>query len=392
MSGRKGSLPFVPLFLLVSIFYLNFVARIILAPLLPIIEGELHLGHGQAGSFFFYVAFGYGVGLLGSGFISFQITHRLTIALAGIMGGTALVFISRSTSLMGIHSGLMAIGIFAGFYLPSGIATLTENISRENWGKAMAIHELAPNVAFISTPLISEFLLRFFSWRGALAVLGCWAILMPLLFLPFGRGSRRRGEPLRLASLKEILFTPSCWMMGAFFTISIGASYGLYTILPLFLTSEIGMDRVWANTLMGLSRTFGVVVLFSSGFFIDRMGPKRAMALYLISTAIFTFLLGFTRGSSLVPVLVFLQSASVVCLFPVGFTILSMAFPDRLRGAAVALVIFIGFFIGGGIIPPAIGYWAEAFSFSSGFALLGVLFLSFLPLFWRYRARLRVAE
>jgi len=36
-------------------------------------------------------------------------------------------------------------GISAGFYLPSGIAALTGLIRREDWGKAMAIHELAPN-------------------------------------------------------------------------------------------------------------------------------------------------------------------------------------------------------------------------------------------------------
>ena len=170
-SARSSPLPPIPLFLLVSIFYLNFVARIILAPLLPIIEQELGLGHGQAGSLFFFVAFGYGVGLLGSGVVSSLLTHRLLITFSGMMEGVTLIMISRSTSISGIQGGLVLIGMFAGFYLPSGIVTLTELISKEHWGKAMAIHELAPNLAFITTPLLSEFLLRFFSWRGALTVL-----------------------------------------------------------------------------------------------------------------------------------------------------------------------------------------------------------------------------
>jgi NNP family nitrate/nitrite transporter-like MFS transporter len=390
--SKNSSLPFLPLFLLVFIFYLNFVSRIILAPLLPIIETELGLGHGQAGSFFFFVAFGYGVGLLGSGLVSYLLTHRLTITFAGMMGGAALIMISRSTSIGGIHAGLVIIGIFAGFYLPSGIATMTEMISREHWGKAMAIHELAPNLAFITTPLLSEFLLKFFSWRGALTALGVWAILMPILFLVFGRGSRKKGEPPRFTSMREILTGPSCWIMATFFTVSIGASYGVYTMMPLFLVSEIGMDRLWANTLIGLSRTFGIVVLFCSGFFIDRMGPKRAMILYLITTGVSTFLLGFVPGLAMIPALVFLQAASVVCLFPVGFTIVSLIFPDRLRGVGVSLVIFIGFLLGGGVIPSALGYWAEAFSFSSGFALLGVFFLALLPLFLRNRTRLKISE
>ena len=392
--NKNSSLPFWPLFLLVFIFYLNFVSRIIMAPLLPIIETELGLGHGQVGSFFFFVASGYAIGLLGSGVISFLLTHRLTITFAGMMGGVALIFISRSTSITGIYAGQVIIGIFAGFYLPSGIATITENISREHWGKAMAIHELAPNLAFISTPLLSEGLLKFFSWRGALTALGVWAILMPVLILMFGRGSRKKGEPPRLALMREIVTDPSCWVMATFFMVSIGASYGIYTMLPLYLVSEIRMDRQWANTLIGLSRTFGVVVLFSYGFFTDRMGPKRAMTFYLVTTGLSTFLLGFVRGSGSITILalVFLQAASVVCLFPVGFTIVSWLFPDRLRGVAVSLVIFVGFLLGGGIIPTAIGYWAEAFSFSSAFALLGLFFLALLPFFLRNRTRLKISE
>jgi NNP family nitrate/nitrite transporter-like MFS transporter len=392
--SKNSSLPLLPLFLLVFIFYLNFVSRIIMAPLLPIIEIEMGLGHGQAGSFFFFVALGYAFGLLGSGLISFLLTHRLTITFAGMMGGVALIFISRSTSITGIYVGLVSIGIFAGLYLPSGIATITENISREHWGKAMAIHELAPNLAFISTPLLSEILLKFFSWRGALTALGFWTILMPVLFLMFGRGSRKKGEPPRLALMRKILTDPSCWVMATFFMVSIGASYGIYTMLPLYLVSEIGIDRQWANTLIGLSRTFGVVVLFCYGFFIDRMGPQRAMTFYWVTTGLSTFLLGFVRGSGSVTIsaLVFLQAASVVCLFPVGFTIVSLLFPDRLRGVAVSLVIFMGFLLGGGIIPTAIGYWAEAFSFSSGFALLGVFFLALLPFFLRNKTRLKISE
>ena len=131
-SSSSPSLPVLPLFLLVSIFYLNFVSRVIMAPLLPIVEAELGMGHGQAGSLFFFMASGYGVGLLGSGFVSHLLTHRLTIAFAGMMGGISLIIISRSASIGAIHTGLVLIGVFAGFYLPSGIATLTGLVSKEH--------------------------------------------------------------------------------------------------------------------------------------------------------------------------------------------------------------------------------------------------------------------
>ncbi len=388
--NTSSSFPVLPLFLLVFIFYLNFVSRVIMAPLLPIVEAELGFGHGQSGSLFFFVAFGYGVGLLGSGFISYLLTHRFTITLAGMMGGISLVMISRSHSIGEIHAGLVLIGIFAGFYLPSGISSLTELISKEHWGKAMAIHELAPNAAFITAPLLAEFLLKFLSWRGVLNGLGVCTILMPVLFLLFGRGSRKRGEAPRLGLIREVFGNPFCWVMGLFFVIAIGSSLGVYAVMPLFLVTEMGMDRPWANTLIGLSRSFGVVVLSISGIMIDRIGPIRALTTFMITTGLFTLLIGIIPGSTPVSILVFFQSAFVTCLFPTGFTMVSLIFPERLRGTAVSLVIFIGFLFGGGVVPSGLGHWAEVFSFASGFALLGIVTLIMLPFFRRVTSRLNL--
>ena len=363
-----------------------------MAPLLPVVETEMGLGHGQAGSFFFFVAVGYGVGLLGSGWASSVLTHRLTIAAAGMLGGAALILISQCSSMSGIRCGLVLVGIFAGLYLPSGISTLTELVPREHWGKAMAIHELAPSLAFTTTPLIAEFLLKFFSWRGALIVLASAAVVMPVIFLLYGRGIRGRGDPPTLRLLGEVASKPVCWGMGVFFMVSIGSSYGAYTMMPLFLVAGLGMERPWANTLIGLSRTFSIAALFVSGWMIDRMGPRLSMTVFLISTGAFTLLLGLVREPAYVAVLVFCQAASVACLFPIGFTIVSLLFPQRLRGVAVSLVILIGFLLGGGMVPSAIGYWAESFSFSSAFALLGVIGLLLLPLFLRMGSGLNLSR
>ncbi|MFH1758733.1 MAG: MFS transporter, partial [Pseudomonadota bacterium] len=156
--------------------------------------------------------------------------------------------------------------------------------------------------------------------------------------------------------------------------------------------NEMGMDRGWANTLIGLSRMFGIVVLFLSGSIIDRFGPKRAVTLFLITTGVFTFLLGILLSSITTPILLFLQAASAACLFPVGFTILALIFPSHLRSAAVSLVIFVGFLLGGGVVPSSIGHWAEAFSFSSALTILGLLFMVLVPIFLRVGARLKLSE
>jgi len=380
---RSSSFRSRSLLLLVGIFYLNFISRIALAPLLPIVEMDLGLGHGEAGSLFFYVASGYATGLLTSGYITARIIHRRMITLSAGMLGLAMLALSFSPSIGAIHAGLFLVGIFTGFYLPSGIAALTELFPRELWGRVMAIHELAPNVAFITAPLLAEGLLKFFSWRSTLSFIGACSLLIGVLFLLLGRGGSEKGAPPSSHAMGTVMARPQFWTMVVFFMVAIGASLGLYTMLSLFLVDEIHFERGTANMLIGVSRISASFVLLLSGFLTDRLGAKKAMMALLSATGISILLLGFFKGPIVTGVLLFLQAASVVCLFPIGFTIISLLFPSELRSVAVSLIIFMGFLLGGGMIPAALGHWAEAFSFSSGFMLLGLLFLALLPFFHR---------
>jgi NNP family nitrate/nitrite transporter-like MFS transporter len=330
------------------------------------------------------------VGLLGSGLVSSRLTHRAIITLTILLVGITLTAISMSNSLSVMRGGLVLMGVFAGFYVPSAIATLTGLARQEHWGRALAIHELGPNLGFITVPLLAEALLQFFSWRGSLSVVGAACVLAGILFLFLGQGGKHKGEPPRFEFMSRIARNPSYWVMVSLFTVSIGSSVGIYSMIPLFLVSEMNMDRPWANALIGFSRVFGIVVLFLSGWITKRFGPKNSMAFFLAATAVFTLSLGALRGPGLTPALMFFQAASVACLFPVGFTVLSLLFPLQLRGVAVSLVMLVASLLGGGLLPSAIGHWAEAFSFSSAFILFGALCLALLPVFLRAGKRLGV--
>jgi NNP family nitrate/nitrite transporter-like MFS transporter len=393
--GKEDPLPrfpLKPLLILVGIFYLNFVARVAMAPLLPLVETELGMGHGEAGSLFFFIAVGYGLGLLGSGFISSRLIHRHTITLSSLGVGGAMLFVSFSKSIWEMHAGLLLIGFFAGIYLPSAISTITGLARKEQWGKALALHELAPNSALITVPFLSQVLLQFFSWREILTVMGTPAILTGILFFFVGRGGKDKGERPRFQSMQEIIVSPSFWMMAVLFTVSIGTSLGAYTMMPLFLVSEMRMDRGWAYTLIGLSRAFGILTVFSSGLIIDRVGPKKALTIFLAATASFTLLFSLASSATTISILIFFQAAAPSCLFPTSFVILSLIFPPHLRSTAISLAVLFGFLIGGGAVPSGIGYWAEAFSFSSAFAVLGIYALGVLGLFLLNAKRLHLPE
>ena len=360
------------LLLLTLLFFVNFMARIVQAPLMPAIEQDLGITHAEAGSLFLILSMGYFITLLGSGFVSARLTHRRTMALSIACAGMALLATAASESLSGIRIGLLLIGLSTGLYLPCAIAAITSFVGPRHWGKAIAVHESAPNLAFVLAPLFAEAMLSFSGWRTALAGLGVGALLTGGIFQIFGRIGSFAGEAPNIRSIGVIARQPSYWLMILLFGLGISGSLGLYTMLPLFLVNAHGLERDFANTLLALSRVPGVLAAFGSGWVTDRIGPRRTMTLILALNGLATVALGVAPMPWL-PVLVFVQPALAVCFFPAGFAAISRIAPAGARNIAVSMVTPFAFMIGAGAAPALIGWAGDLHSFSAGFLVVGGL-------------------
>jgi NNP family nitrate/nitrite transporter-like MFS transporter len=364
-----------PLLFLAGIFFLNFLARIILSPLMPAIEKDLKIGHGEAGSLFFLISLGYCGGLMASGFVSSRLSHRKTIFFSSIAVGLGLMIVSVSHYLWAIRSGLIFLGMAAGFYLPSGIATVTDLVRPEHWGKAIAIHELAPNLGFVIAPLLAEALLGLFSWRGALSLAGVGSIIAGAVFIFWGKGGTFCGEAPDSKTLQSILGGSSFWILIVLFSLGMGASIGVYSMIPLYLVSEKGMERAWANTLIGLSRISTLVVVLLAGWLTDRLGAKQTLKAVFLANGLTTMMLGVVSRSWIV-ILLFIQPMIATCFFPAGFATLSRMGSPRIKNVAISFTASLAIVLGGGAIPAGIGLLGEWVSFSLGFILLGALLLA----------------
>ncbi len=362
------------LLFLALLFFCNFVSRIVLGPLLPAIEADLHLGHGTAGSFFLLISVGYFVSLAGSGFVSARLTHRRTITVSAVAVGLALVALSASRSLLAIRPALVCLGLAAGLYLPSGIATITAMVDVRHWGKALAIHELAPNSGFMAAPLIAEALMIWMPWRGVLIVIGAMTAILGLAQAQWGPGGRFAGQRPDLTALRQLAAEPLYWQMILLFGLAIGSTLGIYTMLPLYLIAERGLDPAQANTLIGLSRISTLVMALAGGWVADRFGARRTIVAVFLFTGGATLALAMARGVGLI-VAVLLQPMVAVCFFPAGFAVLSGIGSRAARNLAVSMTAPVAFLVGGGILPAMIGFFGDLGSFSSGIALVGTLII-----------------
>lgn len=363
-----------PVGFLASIFLINFLARIILAPFLPTIEKDLGISHAAAGSLFLLISSGYFLTLLASGFFSARLLHRRTIVLSAACLGGALFLSAFSQGLWQLRAGLVCVGLAAGLYLPSGLATITTLVNPRHWGKALAIHELAPNLGFVVAPLFAEVMLGWVSWRYALLILGGFTLLLALAFSRFGKGGDFPGKAPSFGAFKLLFRLPAFWIMMVLFTLGISSTMGIYTMLPLYLVAEHGMARSTANEILGLSRVLCFGMAFFAGWANDRLGAKRTIMTTLILGGAMTVLLGVLQDYWLM-LLVFVQPLVAVCFFPSGFAVLSTIGPPEMSNVSVSLTIPAAFLMGGGVMPMLIGVMGDRGSFSGGMIIVGCLIM-----------------
>lgn len=382
-----GALPFrsvVPALLsLTGIFLMNFLTRVILAPFLLFVREDFGLSKAQAGELFFIVSLGYSIALLASGFVSSRLDHRRVILVSAFGVALGLCLAAFSPNVLWLQTSLLATGLFGGLYFPSGFAVLTSLVPPTNWGKAIAIHELAPNISFVAAPLIAELLFSVgLSWRTALAGVAALSLIAIFFFLRCCACGREKSIAPQPRVYLQTIGRKDFWILAVFFAMAIGATQGVYSQTPLYLISSRDMEPDRVNYLLAASRVSGIALVFWAGMIVDRLGPVQALRIFVALTGLTTLAYGWLPGGWII-LAVLTQPTMGGCFFPAGFAVLSSVFPAAKRPMAISLIVPLAVLTGGGVIPAGLGMFGDRGLFPLGFMILGgVIFLSaFLTVF-----------
>jgi len=373
---KISPLPFTPvlpaLTLLTTVFLANFLARTMFGPLLlPISE---HLGRSLTASanLFVCLAGGYSISVLCAGFVSQRLGHKGTIVASVVGIGIGLLGLAGSDTFTSFSIWITLMGVGAGLYMPSGVVTITEITPPAYWGQAFSIHELAPNLAFIAAPFISELFMGSLGYAALFRLLGVACLILAALYALRGPRTVRPGMAPVLGNIKTIVTRPAFWIMVLLFVLAVGVEIGIYNLVPAFLVMEKGTTREMANIILGCSRTASLVFLPATGWIIRRIGYRRTLALCLLGTGLTTLLAGYGPLWWSVTMLT-LQPIFVVCFFPVGFAVLALVCPKATGDLSVSLTVTCTSIIGAGLIPAVLAWSGERFSFALSFTLFGAV-------------------
>lgn len=362
------------IFLIAGLFLLNFLARFILAPLMPFLTQDLGITPAQAGSLFLLISSGFAIAQFASGLVSSRLNHRNTLMLSASAVGVVLLGLAFMKSLWAIRLALIVLGLASGLHIPSAFATITAMVRHEDWGKALGVHSSAPTLGLVLAPLLVAALVGLVPWRALIFFLGASSLLAGLAFRVLGKGGDFPGDAPKPSVLRRIIGLPSFWFIIVLFVMGLAGSVGIFTILPLYLVAEQGMDNTFANTVLGLAQISGFLAAFGGGWFADRVGPKTAMSVLLVTGGVANIFLGVLSGGWLILALV-VQPALTGSFFPGAFSALSRIVPSNLRGVLVSVAVPVAFLTGVGVFPALYGYLGQTRSFGLCLVLAGCLML-----------------
>lgn len=362
----------LPLFIFWCLWFLNFSTRTVFSPILPLIEDNLSLSHGEAGGFFASLSIGYGLTLLIAGRFASVWGYKKMVVTGFI--GTGLVFIALqwAESYFAFHMLFFLLGIATGTYLPSILPIITETYEYKYWGKAIGFHDSAASVSFFSIPILMTSGLHFLPWRRLILILGIASLLLSIYFWrvsiePKQETSQEDSHYIDLFKRKTV------WIMGLLWIFATGSCLGIYSVLPLYLIKERGIDLYVANNLFGVSRVGGVFVSILIGFLIDRYGYQTILKWSILMTGLATISLSLSTTLSQISITLILQATLSLAFFPVGLAAISKLTPLSERSMATGVIVSIGVIFGLGGTPFLLGVIADHLNFKVGILGLGIL-------------------
>lgn len=409
----------VTLWVLLTVYILNFLDRQILNILAEPIKTELGLSDTQlgllAGPAFavFYAVLGIPI----ARFADRPSTNRITLISASLViwsGMTVLCGFAQNFWQMALAR--IGVGVGEAGCTPSAHSLISDAVPPEKRASAIAFYGMGVPIGSLLGLVIGGVVNDIWGWRAALMLVGAPGILLALLLPVLLREPRRLGLvkgqaspagpaqiPVRQAVAE--VFTSRAYLLllvAASFAAFLSYGKGLWT-LSLFIRSH-GMT----TTEVGLigSVTIGVAGVFGTwlgGWAADRFGAvnrRHILTLPAVGMAVAAPIQFLGYGASVwwvAGLLILVPTVLNAAYYGPAYACVQGLVRKELRAVAASVMLFGQNLIGLGLGPfifGALSDWLEpmAGTESVRWVLFGAAWLGFIPAFFFWRASLRLND
>lgn len=262
----------------------------LLAALLPFVKEGLGLSYLQSGLLLSAYTIASGISQFPGGWIGDRFRRYIVIAVG--LGGVGLttLAVGLTPTYYPMLVILVIMGIFAGAYHPSALATLSASFEETRRGKVIALHVVGGSIGFTIGPIFGGLIAELLGWRFAFIILSLPALAaVPVILKKFrqlelGSSAKSHQQPSRPA-----IHSTSIWQalraIGIIFVLAVLIHLiagSAMAFIPVYLVDKHHIAPAYAAMMMGILRGGGIAGSLFGGWLSDRWDRKKAIFLSLI--------------------------------------------------------------------------------------------------------------
>lgn len=312
-----------------------------------------------------------------------QSVGKKKLLMTGMALSTVFVFLmSFVNNWMMVAPLFIAFTVAGAIFVPARMAMIADSATTADRASLFGIMNLTWPISGIISPILSGFLIEYFSWRIVFLI----SATVTLLSLYPGSKIKTKEQPIKFKEnpIKELLkpeYLPNLTVFLLFHFAMTTAISGVNMIIPLYLKENFGM----APSTIGLFFTVpSILTLFtqvSSGRLADKVGYQRMILMSVLLTPLLFF--SWYLVDNWLLLLAFNSMAMLLwsVTWPAAMALISDFVKPNLRGAAFGVRmtgIRLGFTVG----PIISSFFYSGFSLRTPFvaaaasAVFGIFFAS----------------
>lgn len=399
---RRGYTWFV-LGMLCFVYVLNFLDRQLLSILAKPIQDDLGVTDGQLGRLGgLYFALFYCTISIPVAWLADRSNRVKVVSIACALWSAATIACGLSTTYPQLVMARMAVGVGEAGGVPPSYSIISDYFPAERRGMALSLFNLGPPLGQALGVAFGAKIAAAYDWRLAFILLGGVGVVTAAAFALSVREPKRGAKDVvapvvdtvaaaaqSFGSIIRMFFARPVLRLTA---LASGATqfvtYAMLNFTTLFLMREKGMTldqiAIWYALLLGIAVSAGI---WSSGWLIDRFGPRSRQA-YAIVPAIalmlaVPFFIGFVHAPNWPVAMLFLIGPTFFNFFYLSpaVAVVQNSVTATQRTVASALLLFVMNMIGLGLGPTFLGAMSDWFRTSHPGNPLQLAFYSLIPFY-----------
>lgn len=280
VSKKKRSLSFM---LMYCLFVADFIARVGINAIMPLIQKDLQLTDGQIGALVSCVALGMAVCVIPISYLGEKHSPKKAITISAMIWGIGSFLSGLANNLYILLFSRFLVGSGNSSYAALSNSLITSMYRKSEWGRKVGIYNTAMPVGMALGSILFVQVAATVNWRAAFYLIG--AITMVLVALSFflpdtkketektTKVDTKKQVNIKMA-IKSIFKNKAlmCACLGAGLTVMCVQAVLAY--LSIFLVREMNMSVSTAGMIISANALISIVALPIGGVLLDKWCAK----------------------------------------------------------------------------------------------------------------------